>query len=62
MRIFKKLALLTLISVFTTVSFTACSADDELNASIANSINTFDSAQDVQVMDMNSSIRQVFST
>ena len=52
MKNFKKLAILTLISVFTTVSFTACSADDELSASIADSINNYDCVQDVQVMDM----------
>ena len=52
MKNFKKLAILTLISVFTTVSFTACSADDELSASIADSINSYDCVQDVQVMDM----------
>ena len=52
MKNFKKLVLLTLISVFTTVNFTACSADDELSASIADSINSYDCVQDVQVMDM----------
>jgi hypothetical protein len=51
MKNFKKLVLLTLISVFTTVNFTACSADDELSDSIANSISSYDPVQDVQVME-----------
>ena len=52
MKKYKTIAAMLLISISATVSFTGCSADDDLNSQVSNSINTYDPTQDVQVMEM----------
>ena len=52
MKTIKRIALLMLTSIFTTASFTACSSDDELTGYVSNSIQSYNPAQDVQVIEM----------
>lgn len=50
MKATKKIVFLMLVSIFGTVSFTACSADDELNEQVSNPTSVNFPTEDVQVM------------